>query len=344
MEAAPLISVVIPARNEAGVIGACLEAALASRHDSFEVVVVDDGSEDGTAEAVLAHPPCRLVRAPGRLGVSRARNLGAREARGELLFFTDADCLLAPEALSIAAATWARESPATGPGAVVGGTYAPEPADPGFFNRFQAVLVNHFEARTPTPDYIAAHALLMRRAEFLAAGGFAVTESFGVAAGVEDVELCHRLRRAGRRLVMDPRVLARHHFGFGLAGSLANAWRKSLVWTRYSLVNRDLLADSGFASAHLKANVAAWGLTLAGLGLWALSGWAWPAWLALAVTLGNLALNRRVLAAFWRGGAPAFALRAWLYYLLLYPLPIVAGGLASLAGHWARGLRRGRRA
>jgi glycosyltransferase involved in cell wall biosynthesis len=341
---APRLTVIIPAHNEAQVMGACLEAALASAHDSFEVIVVDDGSSDGTAEVVLAHPPCRLIRSEGHLGVSRARNLGAREARGELLFFTDADCLLTPTALALAAETWERACAPGAPGAVVGGTYTPAPVDEGFYNRFQAVLVNFFEARTPTPDYIAAHALLLSRADFLAAGGFAVTEGFGVAAGVEDVEFCHRLRRAGHRLLMDPRVLVRHHFGFDLAGSLANAWRKSLVWTRYSLVNRDLLADSGFASGHLKANVAAWGLALAGLGLRALTGWAWPAWLALAATLGNLALNRRVLAAFWGHGTPAFALGAWLYYLLLYPLPIAAGGLAALAGHWARRLRRGREA
>jgi glycosyltransferase involved in cell wall biosynthesis len=339
MTARPLISVIIPAHNEAHVIGACLEAALASDHGSFEVIVVDDRSTDATAAIVQAHPPCRLIRAETHLGVSRARNLGAEDARGELLFFTDADCLLTPAALGLAAQALAQASQGCAHGAVVGGTYTPEPVDPGFYNRFQAVLVNHFEARASAPDYIAAHALMLRREDFLVVGGFAVTEGFGVAAGVEDVELSHRLRRTGHCLVMDPRVLVRHHFGFDLARSLANAWRKTRVWARYSLVNRDLLADSGFASGQLKADVAAWGLGLAGLAAWALSGWAAFLALALAAQAVNLAVNRRVLAAFWRAShSPGFAVRAWLYYLLLYPLPIAGGGLAALAGHWSRGL------
>jgi len=98
--------------------------------------------------------------------------------------------------------------------------------------------------------------MAIHTAEFLASGGF--DEQF--LPILEDVEFCHRLRRAGYRLLMDPRVLVRHSFGFGFLGSLRNAARKVRFWARYSLGNRDLFADSGTASRGLKAAGALAGL------------------------------------------------------------------------------------
>ncbi len=70
------ISVVIPNRNGAATVGQCLEAAFASDYGRFEVVVVDDASEDASVEIIRAFP-CRLVRLDRHGGVSRARNAGA---------------------------------------------------------------------------------------------------------------------------------------------------------------------------------------------------------------------------------------------------------------------------
>ena len=247
-----MISIVIPVRNGARALDACLQAACAAALPDHEVVVVDDGSTDESA-AIAARHPCRLVRLEGRRGASAARNAGAAAARGDILFFTDADCILGPQTLPRAAAAL----DAAGPRAVVGGTYETRPFDPGFFPAFQAVFVNYHETRRPDdPDYVATHAMAIRTADFRASGGF--DEHF--LPILEDVEFCHRLRRAGYRLRMDPRVLVRHSFGFGLSGSLRNAARKVRYWARYSLRNRDLFADSGTASRGLKAAGALAGL------------------------------------------------------------------------------------
>jgi glycosyltransferase involved in cell wall biosynthesis len=93
MPPVPAVSVVIPARNSAATIGCTLEA-LASQDlaDPYEVLVVDDGSEDETAAIVeRAGPPFRLLREAGA-GPAEARNRGASEARAPVLAFTDADC------------------------------------------------------------------------------------------------------------------------------------------------------------------------------------------------------------------------------------------------------------
>jgi len=91
----PLISVVVPTRDRPAALGLCLEALSAqSALGGLEVVVVDDGSTAASeVAAVVAHyPQARLVRAAGR-GPAAARNMGARNARGTILCFTDDDCV-----------------------------------------------------------------------------------------------------------------------------------------------------------------------------------------------------------------------------------------------------------
>lgn len=92
----PMISVVVPARNSAGVIEGQLAALAAQRHTGvWEVVVADNGSTDGTADVARGWadrlPDLRVVPAGERVGINHARNAGAREARGEFLLFCDAD-------------------------------------------------------------------------------------------------------------------------------------------------------------------------------------------------------------------------------------------------------------
>lgn len=121
-QAETLVSVVVPMRDEERNAAACVAAVLASTHRRVELIVVDDGSRDGTAAAVRAaaagDPRVRLVRgAPlpdGWLGKPWACAQGAAVARGTWLVFCDADVRLAPEAL----ATLLADAAATGAEAV----------------------------------------------------------------------------------------------------------------------------------------------------------------------------------------------------------------------------------
>jgi glycosyltransferase involved in cell wall biosynthesis len=321
------ISIIVPVRNGAATLARCLTAALASAYPRFEVVVVDDASDDGSGE-IAAALPCRLVRLPRHAGVSRARNAGARAARGELLFFIDADCLLPPDALAIADAAWG-----AGGDRVLGGTYTPLPADDDFFSAFQSVTIHHFETLRDPPDYVAAHAMVVDAALFLRSGGFVEGSFIGVAASVEDVELSHRLRRAGCRLEMVPGLEVRHVFRFSLRRSLANAVKKSRTWTRYALANGDVLADSGTASRALKANVAAAAAAAALLAAAVASGAAWPAALAAAALALDLWVSRALVAAFARARGPAFCACATLYWTTAYAGAVAVGAALGAAQH-----------
>ncbi len=311
------ISVVIPNRNGAATIGRCLAAALASRHDNFEVIVVDDGSEDESVE-VIRRFPCRLIRLAQHGGAAKARNTGAQHSRGDVLFFTDSDCLLQSDSLAIASQTLAR----AGPQSVVGGTYTPLPHDHRFFSIFQSAFIHYCETKRPQhPDYLATHALVIPTQMFRQSEGF--REEF--LPILEDVEFSHRLRRLGYRLVMNPALQVQHIFNFSLARSLANAAFKASYWTLYSIRNGDLLSDSGTASVGLKLNGAVFFLGLLLLVLFFATGNAlFLSALAVAVAF-NLYGNRGLLRAFYEADGLSFALGATAYYLLLYPLAVGAG-------------------
>ena len=90
---APPVSVVVPAFNRAGSIRAALESVLRQTWADFELIVVDDGSTDGTPEAARAldDPRLRVIVTPRNMGASAARNLGIAEARGPWIAFQDSD-------------------------------------------------------------------------------------------------------------------------------------------------------------------------------------------------------------------------------------------------------------
>lgn len=323
------LSVIIPNYNGSATVEICLKALFASDYTDFEVIVVDDCSEDDSVARISAFP-CRLLRLPHHAGAAKARNMGAASSSGELLFFIDSDCVVSPDTLRLID----RESPRGALDLVTGGTYSRLPYDRTFFSIFQSVFINYSETKRPdAPDYIASHAMIMEAKAFKKSGGF--PEQFMPI--LEDVEFSHRLRRSGFRLVMNPHITVRHIFHFSLYGSLANAIRKTRYWTMYSLKNKDLLVDSGTASKELKTNTAA----LLVIGIF---GLCWSSWggailpsLMVAVLATNLWISRGLVQAFYQTAGFGFACRATLYYTTLYPMAVGFGAVLGMAQYLLRG-------
>ncbi|MEW6660288.1 MAG: glycosyltransferase [Thermodesulfobacteriota bacterium] len=97
----PRVSVIIPTYNRAALVKEAVAAVLAQTYRDLELLVVDDGSTDGTSETMAAYGEAiRVLRSPRRRGVSAARNLGIAAARGEWLAFLDSDDLWLPEKLA----------------------------------------------------------------------------------------------------------------------------------------------------------------------------------------------------------------------------------------------------
>jgi glycosyltransferase involved in cell wall biosynthesis len=93
----PRVSVIVSCYNKSGTIRACLDSLLAQKYDSFEVVVVDDGSTDGSGELLdgYSDPRIRVVHS-SHGGASSAKNVGIRQMRGEIALFLDGDCVVPP--------------------------------------------------------------------------------------------------------------------------------------------------------------------------------------------------------------------------------------------------------
>lgn len=94
----PFVSIIVPVWNDADRLGECLRALEGQTYPGhlYEVVVVDNGSEEPVGPVVARHGRARLVR-EGSPGSYAARNAGLAHARGEVVAFTDADCLPAPD-------------------------------------------------------------------------------------------------------------------------------------------------------------------------------------------------------------------------------------------------------
>jgi GT2 family glycosyltransferase len=238
------------------------------------------------------------------------------------VFFTDADCLLEEDTLSRVNDVFSSLSSDV----IVGGTYTKMPYDRQFFSVFQSLFINYSETKHGhTPDYIAAHAMIMHTRTFTESGGF--PENFMPI--LEDVEFSHRLRRRGFRLVMDPDIQVQHIFGLTLLSSLRNAFRKSKYWVTYSHGNRDLLSDSGTASTELKMNVVSYFCSFLLLVLWILfknNGLLVP---IIPLLVCNALVSRNLLKSFYRARGGVFTGLAFLYYAMIFPVPV---GLGTTSG------------
>jgi len=314
-----IISVIVPNHNGSATIGTCLHSLFSSRYPDFEVIVVDDCSSDNSID-IIRQFPCRLIRLDRHGGASKARNTGARESRGEALFFIDADCVVQEDTLARVADAYRNA-----PGSVTGGSYTPVAHDDSFYSTFQSVFINYSELRNPVPDYIASHAMVIGKGVFENIGGFA--EDFMPI--LEDVEFSHRLKRGGVRLSMDSAILVRHIFHFTLTKSLRNAVKKTKYWTGYSLSNSDLTNDSGTASRELKINVASSCMSWLLLLCYLISREGFFLFCMLIVATLNIISNRGLIHAFFRAKGWLFGICASLYYGVIYPLPIVAGGISG---------------
>ena len=322
LSATPFISIIIPNHNGEKTIGRCLEAAHNSNYSNFEIIVVDDCSKDNST-AIIAQYPCRLIRISEHGGASRARNIGAENSKGDVLFFIDADCLLQKETLAKAAFAYMKN----GPEIIIGGTYTWLPYDQNFFSIFQSIYIHYSETKNiQNPDYIATHAMLIRAEIFKTSGGF--NEEFMPI--LEDVEFCHRLKRMGYKLRMEPDIQVQHIFGFTLKKSFRNGIRKTKYWSIYSIKNKDLFSDSGTASQEFKFNVLSCfaNLILLFLSL-LLNNWGFiiP---ALALFGTNLYLNRKLIRAFIKVRGSYFAISAVLYYTFLYPFAVGIGAFSAI--------------
>ncbi|HLF86503.1 MAG TPA: glycosyltransferase, partial [Nitrospiria bacterium] len=197
------VSVIVPVYNNQESIKKCIEALLGQDYpnNGYEVIVVDDGSDDGTAGVVKAYPLKYIYQK--NQGPAAARNRGAGEAKGDIILFTDSDCVPDPD--------WIREmvKPFDVPDVVaVKGAYKTnQRAVTARFAQIEFEERFNMLKKAESIDMVDTYSAGFRRGVFLEMKGF--DTSFPVANN-EDTELSYRMSRLGFRMVFNPNAIVYH--------------------------------------------------------------------------------------------------------------------------------------
>ena len=199
----PRVSIVVCSYNAERTMRPCLESLVALDYPDYEIIVVNDGSKDRTleiAEDFAAH--CRIISQPNK-GLSVARNVGAEAATGEIVAYTDSDCVADPDWLTYLVAKMEEKGLTA-----CGGPNFPPPEDslvPA------AVAVSpggptHVLISDEVAEHIAGCNMAFRRDVLLTLGGF---DPVYRAAG-DDVDICWRFQDAGYRIGFSPAAVVWH--------------------------------------------------------------------------------------------------------------------------------------
>ena len=325
----PFMSVIVPVYQGARVLPRCLSALRASEmpEGSWELIVVDDASTDATA-LIAAEFADAVIRLPDRpRGPAYARNRGVELARGEIIVFIDADVCVHPDTLRQFTAVFARE-----PGiSAVFGSYDTQPEAPQLVSQYRNLLHHYVHAQSAgEAETFWGGCGAIRRDVFLEAGRY--DEWSYPRPQIEDVELGHRVRALGHRIVLRPEIQCTHLKRWTLRSVLTGDFRdRGVPWTRM-LIQQGLATKSrtlNLRTVEKLNTVLVWVSLLLVLAAAIARSWhlAGVGGLAFAMVL---ALNRSLYLFFARTRGALFALTVIPLHTLYY----VNNGVAVVFG-WA---------
>jgi len=305
------ISVVMPVYNALSYIKKSLQPLLAmqQRGEIDEIIIVDDHSSDGSAD-YAAQVGITVIHSEQRQGPAAARNIGVKQATGDIVWFVDSDVVVHDNAARLIHKTLADSSIDA-----VFGAYDDQPPAPNFLSIYKN-LVHHYYHSNAKQEALTfwAGCGAMRKAMFIAAGGFDGKRY--PYPSVEDIELGYRISAAGGRIRLLPELNGTHLKVWRLGNLLhTEIFRRALPWSRLLLSRSDLADDLNISNAErLRAGLAGlWVLsiiaTLSGLVVW---------WLPILLLVFLMLLNWRLAKLFFRRGGVYIAIAGLLFHQLYY--------------------------
>lgn len=326
-------SIIIPARNAAAYLGRTLPAVLdaAARVDA-EILLVDDGSHDGTA-AVAAGFGAAVTTLREASGAAAARNAGVQKATGDLLVFVDADVEVHPETFLQMRDIFAADKTV----AALFGSYDDDPADPHPVSCFRNLL--HHYTHQHTHQQNAGNATTfwtglgaVRREVFEAVGEFHSANLFCM----EDIDYGHRLVDAGYRILLRPDIQGKHLKRWTLGSMITTDFlRRGIPWT-YMMLNRQRLERTLNVTVRervsaILATSAVAGLVIGGAALLAGGRWSAVAGLGAAGILMAIltAIQWNFYRLLYRKGGMKMAFLGGILHVTYY---VVATAAAATAG------------
>ncbi len=302
------VSVVIPARNESSHIGRCIEGIRAQESGEAEIsdiVVVDNGSTDGTAEIAESLGVRVIGQATGTVG--SLRNRGARETEGDVIAFLDGDCVPGTGWLSAAVSTL-RDG-----GAQAAGSFHQIPEDCGWIGHAYGMIQEG--RKEGNANYIPSGNMIISREAFEAVGGF--DESLRTN---EDVDLCRRLVRNGYGICVNPDIRCMHLGSPQGIGEMIRreVWHGSHTWKVFWKDFKGV-RNLGIVTFSL-ANLSLLLLWTGSMVYWMLGG-SWAP--ALVFTLAFIGLSAFVAFRDWKRVRRGYL--SILCYVMLYGISRAVG-------------------
>jgi len=299
------LTVIIPVHDGGVNLGRCLRELMRSHTRPDEVIVVDDASADASAEVARSYGAQVVRVSPPPRGPAFARNRGAEIAQGEVLFFTDADVLLHPDALGLAIK--ALQGDATIDACF--GSYDDMPEAGGLVSQYKNLqhhYVHQHGAESAGSFWTGCGAI--RKTAFQEAGGF---DEDHRKPSIEDVELGSRLRRQGKKIRLVKAMQATHLKRWTLRQLLrSDILQRAVPWSRLLLTEPraakelNLNASTRWSAAALLAFI-----------LTCIAGFFFPLFFLAAIALAAalFLLNFDLYRFFKRK-------RGWLFVVRVIPL------------------------
>jgi glycosyltransferase involved in cell wall biosynthesis len=302
------MSVIVPVRDGGRAFRECLEALARSTRPPDEVIVVDDASTDGSAQAASDHGARVIRETAGPVGPARCRNLGARVATGDVLVFIDADVRVHEGALGRIEG-YLTTNPQI---AAVFGSYDDDPPHRNLVSRYKN-LSHHFVHQSARRDAVTFWSALgaIRRDVFVAMGGF--DERYR-RPSIEDIELGSRLSDAGHRVWLCRDVQGTHLKRWTLASMLrCDIFDRAIPWSRLIAETSRLPSDLNLGYRDRLSAMSAWALVAAvALG----SRSSLLRGLALLMAAGIVVLNSRLYRFLLARGGIVFTMGAAILHFL----------------------------
>ena len=323
--AAPTLSVIVPSHNGGEQLRHCLDSLVHAPSPPDEIIVVIDGGNDDVEQLRNTYG-VTVLKLDEKGGPARARNAGAQLAKGDILFFIDADVTVSVTAFDQLRTLFAEE----GEVAAAIGSYDDEPAAPNFLAQYRNLFHHYVHQNAQEEGFTFWGACgAVRRDAFLKVGGFDETYS---KPSIEDIELGYRLKKAGYRIRLKKTLQIKHLKQWTFYSMLkADFWYRALPWTKLILQDQAVSNDLNLDYRNRASVMMVFGL-LASVILGGMFG--------IAAVFGGvlLMINAPLYRFFWHKRGPLFALMSvpWHWFYFLY------GGVAfalGTAGHLIVGER-----
>jgi GT2 family glycosyltransferase len=202
LDRTPRVSVVVCSYNGGHTLDQCLRSLKQLAYPNYEVIHVDDGSTDDTPEIAARHPSVSTI-CQKNSGLSAARNAGLAAASGEIIAYTDSDCFVDPDWLTLLV----RQMELTGAAAAGGPNLSPDDGRLAACVAAAPGQPTHVLVSDDRAEHVPGCNMAIRREALRAIGGF---DPIYRVAG-DDVDMCWRLHEAGYRITFSPGAFVWHH-------------------------------------------------------------------------------------------------------------------------------------